>query len=182
MQATLRNRSAAALLIAPVALAALFAVRPAQAQYYPQQVPHYPQVVVQLPTPAVVSVEDNHYNRGYRQDHRAPRITDVTPNNGARVSERGRTEIAARFHDDGRSGIDRRGITLRVDGRDVTRQARIDNNDVRYREDLAPGRHHAELVVRDRAGNTTRQAWTFDVMSQHRGERYGSNDRYNDRW
>jgi hypothetical protein len=176
MKATLRNRSAAALLIAPVALAALFAAGQAQAQ-------HYPQVLVQLPTPAVVALDnnpyDNHSRRGYRQDHRAPRITDVTPDNGSRVSERGVTVIGARFHDGG-SGIDPRNVTLRVDGRDVTRRTRVDNNDVRYRDDLAPGRHYAELVVRDRAGNTTRQTWSFDVAPRHwgdRGDRYGYNNR-----
>lgn len=176
MKATLRNRSASALLLAPVALAALFAMKPAQAQ-------HYAQIVVQPPLPAVVAVDDNHYNhynRGWRRDHRAPRITDVTPDHGTRVSERGMTFIGARFHDGG-SGIDPRNVTLRVDGRDVTHRTRIDDNDVRYRDNLAPGRHHAELIVRDRAGNTTRQAWSFDVTPRHwgeRGDRYG----YNNRW
>lgn len=172
MKATLRNRSAAALLLAPVAIAALFAARPAQAQQY-----GYPGVYVQTPTPAIVAVEEGHY-RGYRQqwDHRAPRISDVTPSNGERVSERGRTHISARIQDQG-SGIDYRSINLRVDGRDVTARTRVDNDEVRFREDLAPGRHVAELTVRDRAGNATRQTWSFDVV-RHRGERYG----YNDRW
>lgn len=152
MKATLRNRFATAALIAPVALAGLFAAQSVQAQ------------------PA----------QAYRHqwDNRAPRITDVTPSNGDRVSERGRTEISARIHDAGRAGIDYRGITLRVDGRDVTRHARIDRNEVQYRDDLAPGRHYAELSVRDRAGNTTRQSWSFDVVGRHWGDRYG----YNDRW
>jgi hypothetical protein len=167
MKATLRNRSAAALLLAPVAIAALFAARPAHAQHGP-----YGQYVYPAPAPAVVVVDNNVW-RGQRQDHRAPRITDVTPDNGARVSERGRTEIAARFQDRGGSGIDPRGVTLRVDGRDVTYRTRVDGDELRYREDLAPGRHHAELVVRDRAGNATRQAWSFDVMPRHWGDRYG---------
>lgn len=167
MKATLRNRSAAALLLAPVALAALFAARPAQAQHV--------QYVYSTPTPAIV-VEDNRYWRGPRHDQRAPRITDVTPDNGGRVSERGRTHISARFHDRGGSGIDYRAITLRVDGRDVSHRTRVEGDEVHYREDLAPGRHWAELVVRDRAGNATREVWSFAVTPRQWGERYGYYD------
>lgn len=101
-----------------------------------------------------------------RGDHRAPVITDVTPDNGSRVGDRGRTHIGARFHDRGGSGI--ASVTLRVDGRDVSYRASIDGNELRYREDLAPGRHTAELVVRDRAGNATRQAWAFRVVDTDR--------------
>jgi hypothetical protein len=90
-------------------------------------------------------------------------ISDLTPDHGARVDARGRTRIAARFNDDG-AGIDTASVRLRVDGRDVTGEARIEGDELQYREDLAPGRHSAELVVRDRAGNVTRRAWTFDVV------------------
>ncbi|MBC5768515.1 hypothetical protein [Ramlibacter albus] len=166
MKATVRNRFGAVLLLAPLA-AAVIAARPAHAQQF--------QYVYPTPAPAVVAVEDNHYWRGHRQDNRAPRITDVTPDNGSRVWDRGRTHISARFHDWG-SGIDYRNVTLRVDGRDVTYRARIEGNEVRYREDLAPGRHFAELVVRDRAGNATRETWSFDVVGRHWGERYGYYD------
>ncbi|MBI5276884.1 MAG: hypothetical protein HY854_10525 [Burkholderiales bacterium] len=108
-------------------------------------------------------------DRGWR-DARGPRITDITPSHGDRVNERGRTEISARIHDN-RSGVDRRSIRLRVDGRDVTRAARIDNDSVVYRDDLREGRHTAELVVRDRRGNETRRSWSFDVVDRH--ERIG---------
>jgi hypothetical protein len=165
---TLRNKFAAVLLLAPVA-AAVIAARPAHAQQ------------IQITVPGVVAVQDHRgygygYDRGYRQDHRAPRITDVTPDNGGRVSERGITELSARVHDRGGSGIDPRGISLRLDGRDVTRRANFDGNEVSYRENLQPGRHFAELVVRDRAGNITREAWSFDVTPREwdrRGDRYG---------
>jgi hypothetical protein len=59
-----------------------------------------------------------------------------------------------------------------VDGRDVTRHASVDNNDIRYADNLQPGRHRAELVVRDRAGNVARRAWSFQVTDF---ERYGYN-------
>ena len=108
------------------------------------------------------------------RDQRPPQVFDVTPTQGDRVGDRGRTEVSARFHDD-RSGVDHRSVTLRVDGRNVTRNARIDGNEVRYRSDLAPGRHTAEVTVRDRAGNLTRKSWTFAVVDR---DRHGRNDRY----
>lgn len=98
-----------------------------------------------------------------RADRSAPRIVQVTPGNGARVDERGRTFIQARLSDD-RSGVDPRSVRLIVDGLDVTADARISDDEVAYRERLGRGRHRAELVVRDRAGNETRSAWTFAVV------------------
>jgi hypothetical protein len=60
--------------------------------------------------------------------------------------------------------VDPRSVTLRVDGRDVTRNARIDGNEINYTDDLGRGRHTAELSVRDRAGNTARKVWSFEVI------------------
>lgn len=105
------------------------------------------------------------------RDDRAPVISDISPDHGARVDERGRTRISARFSDDG-TGIDTGSLSLRVDGRDVTAQARIDAGEVRYREDLAPGRHTVELVVRDRAGNVGRRVWNFDVAGAYGSQRW----------
>jgi hypothetical protein len=110
------------------------------------------------------------YDRDYRGDNRAPRIFDVTPDNGDLVSERGWTRISARFRDHG-TGV--AGVSLRVDGRDVTSRARIDTDDIRYAENLRPGRHFAELVAQDRAGNTARRTWTFDVANDGRNHGYG---------
>jgi hypothetical protein len=109
---------------------------------------------------------DRHY-RPYR-DHRPPRIVDVTPDHGDRVGDQRRTRIAARFQDAG-SGVDPASVRLRVDGRDVTHYARVNDDGIRFREDLAPGRHVAELVVRDRAGNATRHAWSFVVVDRGYG-------------
>jgi hypothetical protein len=46
----------------------------------------------------------------------------------------------------------------------VTGDARISAEEVRFRDELADGRHTAELEVRDRAGNAARKAWSFDVV------------------
>lgn len=105
-----------------------------------------------------------------RRDDSVPEITQLTPQQGERVRERRFTRISARLSDEG-SGIDRASVRLRVDGRDVTRQARVEHDEVGYREDLAPGRHTAELIVRDRAGNTNRKLWSFVVVD--RDDYYG---------
>ena len=133
------NIATAALLLAPVA--ALVAAQPAAAQ------------------------ERHADYRAVRFDHRAPQVFDVTPNQGQRVSDRGRTTVSARFADDA-SGVDLRSVTLKIDHRDVTRHARVNGSDVRYSADLQPGRHSAELVLRDRAGNVTHRSWTFAVADR----------------
>jgi hypothetical protein len=157
MQSTLRTKiAAAAMALLPVA--ALVAAQPAAAQDRDWN-------------------SDRHEQR-FRRDHRAPDIFDVTPDQGDRVSERGLTRIAARFSDE-RSGVDLRTVTLRVDGRNVTHRARLDGNDIRYAENLRPGRHFAEVLVRDRAGNLARRTWTFNVVDRDFGRYgygYGRND------
>lgn len=106
----------------------------------------------------------------FNRDRRGPDIGELSPANGERVRDRRETRVSARFSDDA-SGIG--DVNLRVDGRDVTHSSRIANGRIDYRADLAPGRHVAELAVRDQAGNLTRRSWTFEVDDNRR---YGWND------
>ena len=108
----------------------------------------------------------------HRWDREPPRISELTPQPGERVGDRGITRIRARIEDAG-SGVDAASVALRIDGHDVSGAARLLDDQLRYRADLAPGRHTADLVVRDRAGNTSTRSWSFDVVP---GERYGSYD------
>jgi hypothetical protein len=101
------------------------------------------------------------------RDNRAPQITDMAPAHGDRVAERGRTHISARLSDEG-TGIDPQSVRLRIDGRDVTSDANVVANQLRYRRDLDPGRYTAEVTVRDLAGNATTKSWTFDVIDRER--------------
>lgn len=101
------------------------------------------------------------------RDARAPTISNLTPPNGERVGERGRVHISAALADEG-TGVDPTSVRLRVDGQDVTREARVTAEEVDYRDDLRPGRHAVELSVKDRAGNTTTKAWAFDVVDRDR--------------
>lgn len=105
-----------------------------------------------------------------RRDDRAPQITELTPANGERLPERGRAHVRAHLGDEG-SGIDPASVRLRINGEDVTGDARVSPDEVQYRADLAPGRYSAEVRVRDLAGNTTTKTWFFDVVP---GERFGS--------
>jgi hypothetical protein len=153
--------TAAAMLLA--SLGALVAAQPAKAQ-------HTGVYVQTVPAPGMAD-HDRFDRRHYRRDQRAPVISDVTPQQGDRVGERGWTRIGARITDAG-SGIDLNSVVLRIDGRDVSHRARVDADEVRYRDDLRPGRHFAELTVRDRAGNATRRTWWFDVVD----DRYDRHD------
>lgn len=117
------------------------------------------------------------YDRRAGRDEHSPDITDLTPSNGDRVGDRGRTHIAARLGDEG-SGIDVDSVRLRINGRDVTNDARVSSDEIHYRADLEPGRYTAEVFARDRAGNSTRKAWTFDVVPG--GDRYGDDRRDRD--
>lgn len=104
----------------------------------------------------------------FGRDERPPQISDVTPAQGERIAERGRVRISARLQDEGRAGVDPASVALRLNGRDVTRDARVTEDEVQYRADLAPGRYTAELALRDRAGNVARRSWSFDVVDDPR--------------
>jgi hypothetical protein len=171
MQSNLRKPLAAALLLSS---AALFA-QPAFARDF---------VVVQAPavTPATVYVRDaqphpeawrpgGRHRGEWRRDERPPTIGELTPVPGDRIGERRRTLVSARFTDRF-SGVDPSSVRLRIDGRDVTAFARLFDDEIRVRENLFPGRHVAEVIVRDRAGNTARRSWQFDVIDG-REDRYG---------
>ncbi|HVE52819.1 MAG TPA: hypothetical protein VNB23_05505, partial [Ramlibacter sp.] len=116
-----------------------------------------------------------------RRDQHSPDITDLAPANGDRIGERGNTRISARLSDEG-SGVDPSSVRVRLNGRDVSAEARVTDDRVVFRDDLEPGRYVAEVTVRDRAGNLTRKSWNFEVAERGRDrDRYGDNDRGRDR-
>jgi hypothetical protein len=102
----------------------------------------------------------------FARDNRAPQIANVQPRHGAVVTDVGRVQIAGDFEDRGGRGVNPDTVRLRVDGRDVTADARITPDHFAYRADLPPGRYTAEVTARDFAGNHVSQSWTFDVASQ----------------
>lgn len=117
--------------------------------------------------------EDDEPRVGRSRDERPPQISDLFPGNGERISERGRTRISVRLSDEGGSGIDPASARLRLQGRDVTGDARVTDDELNFRAELEPGRYTAEVTVRDRAGNSSTKAWTFDVVNDGRDGRVG---------
>ena len=97
-------------------------------------------------------------------DSTAPTITGFSPAAADRLVDR-RPNISAVFNDGTGSGVERSGVSLNVDGRDVTSMATRGENLLVYspREDLAPGKHRVILTVRDLAGNEAQKAWSFTV-------------------
>lgn len=105
------------------------------------------------------------------RDERPPQITELTPGHGDRVTDRGerRMRIGARLSDEG-TGIDPASVRMRVNGRDVTADARVSPEEVHYRADLEPGRYTVEVTARDQAGNPATRGWTFHVVGDRVGE------------
>lgn len=181
---SLRKPLAAAVLLSS---AAALVSQPALAGE-PRWVVHGPAVVSPAPAPTPGYGRDHDRNghdrfdgdrddrdgarhgwRDWRRDERPPTIGDLTPLPGERVGERYRMTVSARFSDYA-AGIDPASVRLRIDGRDVTGASRIGPDEVRFHNNLFPGRHLAEVVVRDRAGNTARRSWQFDVVDRGRDD------------
>jgi hypothetical protein len=104
-------------------------------------------------------------NEQQARDERAPVIAALSPAPDERVGRRRSTNISARFSDEG-SGVDPASVRMLLNGRDVTSEARTDADEIHFRGFLPRGRHTAELVVKDRAGNTARRSWTFEVAGR----------------
>ena|GEM_PF-6355379 len=118
------------------------------------------------------NVDPSPARRSWVVDTHAPSIRHLYPRPGSIVSSRV-PYIMARVTDRG-SGITKRGITLRVDGRLVPRREftyartgkvlRYPNRMVRSSPLLRRGRATVKIVVRDRAGNVSSRVWHFRVL------------------
>jgi len=98
-----------------------------------------------------------------------PRIVDLTPASGSRVAE-ARPDIYADYRSEGDSDIDARSVRLRVNGADVTGQARVTPGFIIYTPpaDLK-GQTTVEVRVADRAGNEQSARSTFTVLPGREG-------------
>jgi len=98
-------------------------------------------------------------------DTRAPAIRDLSPREGDVVPGGPATVVSGRFGDRGGSGVDPESVRIMVSGRNVTRDAEIEPRSFTYRAPLPPGRHTVDVTARDRAGNTVRRTWSFEVAA-----------------
>jgi hypothetical protein len=73
-------------------------------------------------------------------------------------------EISAKLTDDG-SGVDPSAVNLKLNGQDVTAQAKITQAGILYElpASLSPGTYNVVLTVPDKAGNTSSKQWSFSV-------------------
>ena len=96
-------------------------------------------------------------------DTREPVVSGQSP---GRVTNASPTSvIGASYSDTNGSGIDLSGVTLRVDNVDVTSAALKSATGIGYTPPakLSNGQHRVVLKVRDLAGNSTTEEWTFGV-------------------
>jgi hypothetical protein len=94
-----------------------------------------------------------------------PRVTNLYPERGARIAA-GAPAIQCALDDGNGVGVDPRSVVLRVRGRDVTRDAAIDEDGLTYTSpDLAPGEVRCEVHVADLAGNQTDVDWRFTLLA-----------------
>ncbi|MEO7242523.1 MAG: hypothetical protein ABIW85_06380 [Variovorax sp.] len=98
-------------------------------------------------------------------DNRPPNVVNLTPREGDVVPGGPSIQIAANFDDRGGSGVDPASVRIILSGRDITPDAQINPKSFNYRASLPPGRHTVTVTARDRAGNTLRRDWSFDVSS-----------------
>ncbi len=100
-------------------------------------------------------------------DANAPQIKSITPEDNSRAS-RTRPNISAIFDDGTGSGVDTSSVVLRVDNKNVTREAQVTQNFISYRPDeaLTPGMHKVVLKAQDKAGNEVSKEWVFQVGNQ----------------
>ena len=98
-------------------------------------------------------------------DSKPPTILDRLPEPNAHVNST-RPNITAVFEDAG-SGVWPPSMRLFVNGRDVTKEARVTANFVSYTpsEPLPPGETHVVLAIDDKATNEAKVEWKFDVLA-----------------
>lgn len=91
-----------------------------------------------------------------------PKIRNLTPEPDTSVPE-AQPSISAVLTEQTGSGIDVKGVTIEVNGKNVTAQATVTQDFVSYRPStpLPSGRATVKVSAKDKAGNTTSESWAF---------------------
>lgn len=98
-------------------------------------------------------------------DNRPPVVADLSPREGEVVPGGPATVVSGRFGDAGGTGVDPASVRIMISGRNVTGDAEVNPRSFSYRAPLPPGHHTVDVTARDRAGNTVRRTWSFDVAA-----------------
>jgi hypothetical protein len=101
--------------------------------------------------------------RALLADARPPTIRNVTPRDGDVLPDAGQVTVSGTFDDRGGLGVDPNTVKIVVGGRDVTPHSTVTKDYFTFRTDLPPGSYAADVTARDFAGNTLRNAWSFQV-------------------
>lgn len=96
-------------------------------------------------------------------DNRPPTVMNMLPREGDRVMGGPGTVVSGSFEDRGGSGVDPASVRVMISGRNVTADTQISPEAFSFRGPLPPGRHTVDVTARDRAGNTVRRTWSFEV-------------------
>lgn len=95
-----------------------------------------------------------------------PVIRNLSPSDGETVvGGGGLISVSGTFDDSSGGGIDPKRVTVAVGGKDVTQSTVITPQFFNYRADLGSGTYTAVVTATDRAGNSTRQSWKFNVVA-----------------
>lgn len=95
-----------------------------------------------------------------------PKIRNLTPEPNTSVPEV-QPGISAVLTEQTGSGIDVKGVTIEVNGKNVTAQATITQDFVSYRPStpLPSGRATVKVSAKDKAGNAATESWVFDARA-----------------
>jgi hypothetical protein len=98
-------------------------------------------------------------------DNRPPSVVGLMPREGESVVGGPATVVSGRFEDGRGSGVDPNSVRISISGRNVTPDAQVTPESFTYRGALPPGKHTVDVSARDRAGNTMRRSWSFEVAA-----------------
>jgi hypothetical protein len=138
-----------------------------EGSYTIRRLDHFPSVANIYGT-----LEADGYARGARLnqalivDATPPAVRNTSPRDGETVAAGTPTPISATFDDSGGVGIDASSVRVMVDGRDITKRAKVTSQFFSHSETLKPGRHTVEVTASDLASNAVRYNWTFVVAPQ----------------
>jgi hypothetical protein len=98
-------------------------------------------------------------------DSQPPAVTNAAPAGGTVVRNQ-RPNIYVEFGDAGGTGLDVESVRMRVNGQDVTLDARVTPGFVIYTPEALPAGPVSVIVeAKDRAGNRIEKAWKFTVSA-----------------
>jgi len=101
-------------------------------------------------------------NQSLLADAKPPVLKNLFPRDGETVPQ-GQISVSGSFDDSGGLGVEPKSVRILMDGRDVTANASVTPQFFTYRIAPPPGPHRVEVTAQDLAGNTMRQAWSFNV-------------------